>query len=59
MSDKVKFQKREYENVCHILGENPFRFSTHSSNLFDIKFFDIMSAKFWHSISKNLNNLID
>ena len=51
--------KRGYENVCRILRGNPFRFPTHSPNLFDIKFFDMMNAEFWRLTSKNLNNLID
>src|SRR6266542_2367272 len=56
---KWNAMKQEYENVYRILGGNPFRFPTHSPNLFDIEFFDMMSAEFWHPTSKNLNNLID
>ncbi len=56
---KWNAMKRGYENVCRILGGNPSGFPTHSPNLFDIEFFDMMSAEFWRPTSKNLNNLID
>src|SRR5262245_56876376 len=40
---KWNAMKQGYENICRILSGNPSGFPIHSSNLFDLEFFDTIS----------------